>query len=212
MTEKNGPPVQRVSELVSGQNLFESHGYTRLRVTKPGWECMNCGKLFISKKGSCPVPECKPEPPQKEEVREAGVPIIHEFPIKSTGAADYIESLMEKAPTPPKRLELIKKGSEEGQKLGLKHSEMHVRYDQTDEDYIKALDAHNQNFIWRVAIFALDIKWTKTDGTQAANFDEKVEILKSNDIHGHHIDRIYGDVVALTHHEEDRQDFLPGNF
>ncbi len=173
MTENNGPPVQRVSELVSGQNLFESRGLTRLKVTKDG----------------------KPK--------------ILEFPIKSTGAADYIESLIEQAPEPPKRLDTIKKGSKEGQELGLKHSEMHVRYDHTDADYVKELDDHNQKFIWRVAIFALDVKWVKPDGTTAESFDEKVEILKDNGINGHHIDQIYEDAVALTQHSEDKQDFLP---
>ena len=165
-------PVQKVSELVSGQNLFESNGLTRLKVTKDG----------------------KPE--------------ILEFKIKSTGAADYIDSLMEQAPEPPKRIETIKKGSKEGQALGLKHSEMHVKYDHTDPEYVKELDDHNQKFIWRVAIFALDTKWTKTDGSQAESFDEKVEILKDNGIHGHHIDQIYEDAVALTQHSEDKQDFL----
>ena len=85
---------------------------------------------------------------------------------------------------------------------------MHVRYDHTDKDYGKALDDHNQKFIWRVAIFALDVKWTLPDGTTAETFDEKVEILKSNGIHGHHIDQIYEDAVALTQHSEDKQDFL----
>jgi len=164
--------VERISELVSGQMLFESRGLTRLKVTKDG----NI-KFF-------------------------------EFPIKSTGAADYIDSLTEKAPQPPKRIKTIKKGSEEAEKLGLKNTEICVEYDNTDPEYIKELNAHSQNFMWRVAIFALDIKWTKADGKQAESFAEKVEILKSNDIHGHHLDQIYKDVVALTQHSEGKQDFL----
>lgn len=164
--------VQRISELVSGCNLFESHGLTRLRVTKNG----------------------------KHEILEV--------PIKSTGAADQIDELRENAPEPPKRLEKIDKDSDQGKELGLTVSEMYVCYDNTDPAYIKALDDHNQNFIWRLAVFALDIKWTKKDGTEATTFEEKVEILKSNGIHGHHMDQIHKDAIALTKHSEGKQDFL----
>jgi len=167
--------IETISELVAGAKLFDSRGFTTLKVTKDG--------------------EQKPL----------------KLPIKSTGVAEYQEELEGLAPKPPRTMEIIKKGSPEGRAMGLKHNELTYVLDTTDEDYIDALDKHTQEFIWRVAVFALDIKWTKSDGAEAQTFEEKKEVLKSNNISGHHIDKIFADVNALTQFTEDRQDFLSGN-
>ncbi len=167
--------VETISELIAGEALFDSRGFTIIKITKNG----------IEKKTK--------------------------LPIKSTGVAEFQEKLSGKAPKPPRTFERIKKDSKEGKAMGLKHDQMMTVFDDTDDDYIDALEKHTQDFLWQIAVFALDIKWTKSDSTEAKTFEEKREILKSNNITGHHIDKIYNDVILLTQFEEDRQDFLSRN-
>lgn len=167
--------VETVSELVADGQLFDSKGFTILKITKDG----------------------------KEKSKK--------FPIKSTGVAEFQEELSGRAPKPPKTFERIKKSSDAGKAMGLKHDQMIIVYDNTDEEYIEALEKHNQHFLWQIAVFALDIVWKKKDGSIVETFDEKKEILKSNNITGHHINKIYKDVALLTQFEEDRQDFLSEN-
>ena len=164
--------IETISELVAGKNLFDSRGFTIIRVTKDG------------------------EPQKRKQ------------PIKSTGVAEFQEELSGKAPKPPRTFERIKKNSKDGQAMGLKHDQMMTVFDTTDDDYIDALEKHTQYLLWQVAVFALDIKWTKADGTEAKDFEEKKEVLKTNNISGHQVDKIYTDVQLLTQFQEDRQDFL----
>ncbi len=164
--------IETISELVAGKNLFDSRGFTIIKVTKDGEA-------------------------QKRKL-----------PIKSTGVAEFQEELSGKAPKPPRTFERIKKNSKDGQAMGLKHDQMMTVFDPTDEEYIDALEKHTQYLLWQVAVFALDIKWTKADGTEAKDFEEKKEVLKTNNISGHQVDKIYTDVQLLTQFQEDRQDFL----
>jgi len=173
--QKKYESIETISELVSGGQLFDSKGFTIIKITKDGKEA--------SKR----------------------------LPIKSTGVAEFQEKLSGKAPKPPKTFELIKKNSEQGRTMGLKHDQMMIVYDNTDDDYIDALEKHNQDFLWQIAVFALDITWKKKDGSIAETFEDKKDILKSNNITGHHINKIYKDVTMLTQFEEDRQDFLSEN-
>lgn len=167
--------IETISELVAGESLFDSRGFTIVKVTKAG---------VVEKK---------------------------RLPIKSTGVAEFQEELSGKAPKPPRTFERIKKNSKEGQAMGLKHDQMMTVFDTTDDAYIDALEKHTQYFMWQVAVFALDIKWKKDDKSAAATFEEKREILKTNNISGHQIDKIYTDVQLLTQFAEDRQDFLSGS-
>lgn len=167
--------IETISELVTDGQLFDSKGFTIIKVTKDG---------------------------EEKSIR---------LPIKSTGVAEFQEELSGKAPGPPKTFERIKKNSDKGVTIGLKHDQMMIVYDITDDDYIEALEKHNQDFLWQIAIFALDIIWKKKDGSTAEIFEEKKEVLKSNNITGHHINKIYKDVALLTQFEEDRQDFLSEN-
>lgn len=172
--------IKVISELVDGKALFDSQGFTVLKVTR----VINDGGERVAK---------------SMKIKLA---------IKSTGVAEYQEELSGKAPKPPRTFETVKKNSPEGRAMGLKHNEMTYIFDSTDEDYVDSLEKHTQEFVWRIAVFALDIKWTKADGTQAETYEEKKAILKSNGITGHHADKIYKDVNALTQFSEDRQDFL----
>jgi len=169
MTE---PKPQRISELIEGEKLFDSSGFSLVKVTKKGKE------KFI------------------------------ELPIKSTGVSEYMEQLSGKAPRPPVIKRLIKKGSKEGKEIGLPHDKLMQVFDNTDETYIDALERHNQDFSWRVCIFALDLKWKKKDGSEVTGFDDKREILKSNGITLNHTNQIFKDVQKLTQTQEDGEDFL----
>ena len=173
--EKYGDSVEVVSELISDGQLFDSKGYTVIKVTKGG--------------------------------KEKSI----KLPIKSTGVAEFQEELSGKAPRPPKTFERIKKNSDQGRTMGLKHDQMMVVYDNTDDEYVESLEKHNQYFLWQVAIFALDVSWKKKDGSIADTYEEKREILQTNGITSHHINKIYKDVSLLTQFEEDRQDFLSEN-
>ena len=167
-----GNEIEVISELVEGAMIFESRGYSVIKVTRGG-----------------------EEKPLK-------------IPIKSTGVAEYQEELSQKAPRPPVVKEFIKKGSPEGRALGLPHDQITLVFDTTDEKYINAQEKHLQDFTWRVAAFAIDASLKMADGNVAESVDDKIKVLKSNRITGHHIDQIVEDVRALTKWSEDREDFL----
>ena len=145
------------------------------------------------------------------KITHNGVEELLELPIKSTGVAEFQEELTGKAPRPPVKKEVIKKDSLEGKVLGLDEDRLTQVFDNTDEVYIDALEKHNQDFIWQIVIFALDIAWKKKDGTDAAIFEEKKTILKSTGITGTHTNQIFKDVMALSQMQGAREDFLSGN-
>ena len=70
-----------------------------------------------------------------------------------------------------------------------------------------ALNAHNQDFSWRIAVFALDMVFKK-DGKPVDTFDEKKMILQENGITDHQSLKIFKDVQALTQMDEEKADFL----
>ncbi|MCK9326039.1 MAG: hypothetical protein M0P69_11165 [Bacteroidales bacterium] len=130
------------------------------------------------------------------------------LPIKSTGVAEYMEKLTAKAPRPPVIKEMIKKNSPEGKAMGLPHNQIVQVFDTTDEGYIDELEKHNQEFTWKVAVFALDLTWTGADGSVASTFERKKQILQSNKITAAHIEQIFAAVKSLTEFAEEREDFL----
>lgn len=138
-----------------------------------------------------------------------GLEVLLEIPIKSTGVSEFMSELSGKAPQPPVKKILIKKGSPEAKELGLSHDKFVQIFDSTDEEYVNRLEIHNQDFTWRVAIFAMNLKWMKADGSEAATFEDKKQILKDNGITWSQINQIFSDVSDLTRLREDREDFLP---
>ena len=145
------------------------------------------------------------------KITRDGVEELLELPIKSTGVAEFQEELTGKAPRPPVKKEVIKKDSLEGKLLGLDEDKLMQVFDNTDEEYIDALEKHNQGFIWQIVVFALAISWKKKDGTEATTFEEKKAILKSTGITGSHTDQLFKDVMALSRMTEVAEDFLSGN-
>ncbi len=215
MTEK----VETISELVAGKSLFDSRGFTIVKTTGAGHECAKCKEKFIITPEKCTaeildLKDGKMDESAKYKLcggivfEDCNIASRKRLSIKSTGVAEFQEELSGKAPKPPRTFERIKKNSKEGQAMGLKHDQMMHVFDPTDEDYIDALEKHTQYLLWQVVVFALDISWKKADGTEAKDFEEKKEILKTNNISGHQVDKIYTDVQLLTQFEEDRQDFL----
>lgn len=145
-------------------------------------------------------------------ITKDGVQEPQELPIRSTGVSEFMNELSEKAPRPPTRRVVIKQNSAQGRELGLARDRVEQVFDTTDEDYISALDKHNQEFNWRVVIFALNVpSWKMKDGSPAETFEDKKKILKTNNITWDHILKVFKDVKALTAMEEDREDFLPEN-
>ena len=174
----------RISELIEGEKTFDSYGFSLVKITHT--EVI-------------------------EGVGNVSVEQLLELPIKSTGVAEFQEELTGKAPRPPVKKEVIKKDSLDGKLLGLNEDRLMQVFDNTDEAYIDALEKHNQGFIWRIVVFALDIAWKKKDGTEAATFEEKKAILKSTGITGSHTDQIFKDVMALSRMQGAMEDFLSGN-
>lgn len=171
MTDK----IETITELIEGENVFESHGYAEVKVTKAG-------------------------KPQKIRL-----------PIKSRGVAEYQEKLAAKAPKPSTTFEFIKKGSAEGRELGLKHDQKVIVFDLTDEAYIDAKEKHDEDFGWRIAVFALDLKWKKKDGTIITAYEEKKAILQAAGLTGYQSNDIMKAVNELTMFTEGQEDFLSGN-
>ena len=153
--EKQEKKPRRISEFVEGERIFDSTGFSLVKLTLNGIE---------------------------EPV---------ELAIKSTGVAEFQEELTGKAPRPPVKKEVIKKDSIEGKLLGLDEDRLMQVFDNTDEDYIDALEKHNQDFVWRIVVFALVGSWKKKDGTEATTFEEKKAILKSTGITSSHTDQIF---------------------
>lgn len=145
------------------------------------------------------------------KITRDGVEELLELPIKSTGVAEFQEELTGKAPRPPVKKEVIKKDSLEGKLLGLDEDRLMQVFDNTDDDYIDALEKHNQDFIWQIVVFALYISWKDKAGREVATFEEKKAILKSTGITSSHTDRIFKDVMALSRMTEVAEDFLSGN-
>jgi len=177
MSEKKERDIKprRISELVEDEKLFDSTGFSLVKITKEG----------------------------KEEFLE--------LPIRSTGVDELQAELSGNAPKPPIKKVYIKKGSQEAKEMGLQHSKWEQVFDNTDEDYVTALEQHSNDFLWRTVIFALDLILKKKDGAEAKTFKEKKAVLKSNGITVAHANQIFSDVTKLTALQEDREDFLSGS-
>jgi len=175
--------IEVISELIEGENLFDSRGYSVVKITKI--EKQDTGKDLA---------------------------VVHaiKLPIKSTGVAEYQEQLKSKTPVPPITKEFVKKNSPEGKELGLPHDRMVQVFDLTDIKYVDDLEKFNQELNWRVAIYALDMVLKKADGSIAETYEEKKQVLKTSGITLFHINKILRDVNDLTLWAEDRQDFLSG--
>jgi len=145
------------------------------------------------------------------KVTRGGEEIMLRLPIKSNGVDEYMEKLAELAPAPPVVQKMVKKDSDEGRAMGLAADGPVQMFDLTDEAYMEKLKAHNQDFIWRVVIFALAMEFKTKTGQPVDDFETKKAILKSNGITWAHATQINADVQQLTAFDREREDFLSGN-
>lgn len=175
--------IEVISELIEGAGLFDSRGYSKIKLTKIE---------------------------EDSEGRKKAVTIPVKLKIKSTGVAEYQEELKAKTPTPPVTKDFVKKNSPEGKSLGLAHDRIVQMFDTTDPDYVDELDVFTQELNWRVAVFALDMKLTMKTGEVAESYEDKKKVLMTSGITLFHINKILKDVNDLTMWAEDRQDFLSG--
>lgn len=167
--------ARRITKLVQGGKIFESTGFSLVKIT------VNGKKDYL------------------------------ELPIKSTGVAEYQDNLRDEAPKPPIKKEIIEKSSKEGQAMGLLEDRLTQVFDLTDEGYLMDLENHNQDFIWRVIVFAIDLDWELSDGTVAVSYEDKKSILQSNNITGAHTNQIFDDVQGLTKIAKQEEAFLSEN-
>jgi hypothetical protein len=107
------------------------------------------------------------------KVTRDGKAELFKLPIKTNGVAEYQEKIASQAPRPPSTMEFVKADSAEGRALGLTKDALQRVFDLTDEAYVKAINAHNDEFNWRVAVYGLDIEWKKADGSMAETYEEK---------------------------------------
>lgn len=142
------------------------------------------------------------------KVTRSGEEKILRLPIKSTGVQEFMDQLAELAPQPPVISKMIEKDSEMGRSLGLAADGPVQMFDLTDEAYIEKLRRHNQDFIWRVVIFALAMDFKNKDGVAVEDFEAKKKVLESNGITWEQANQIYADVGKLTRFAEEREDFL----
>jgi hypothetical protein len=145
------------------------------------------------------------------KVTKAGAAKALKLPVKSTGVDEFMDKLAELAPQPPVITKTVPRDSAEGQALGLATDGPVQMFDLTDAAYMEKLKAHNQDFIWRVVIFALDMEFKTKDGQVVDDFETKKAILKSNGITWAHANQVYADVEKLTRFAEEREDFLSAN-
>lgn len=142
------------------------------------------------------------------KVTRAGEVEHVKLPIKTTGIAEYQETLRGKAPRPPQTFKLVKKDSREGRVMGLAHDQMMIVFDTTDEKFVDAMEAHNQDFSWRICVFALDMVFKDLQGNPVESYEDKKRILQNNGITDHQSMQIFNDVQALTQMDEVNADFL----
>jgi hypothetical protein len=142
------------------------------------------------------------------KVTRDGKAELFKLPIKTNGVAEYQEKIASQAPRPPSTMEFVKADSAEGRALGLTKDALQRVFDLTDEAYVKAINAHNDEFNWRVAVYGLDIEWKKADGRLAETYEEKKAILASNGITGPQLTKIFFDIGELSRFAMEREDFL----
>jgi hypothetical protein len=172
--------VQTISQLVENDAVFQCQGYSEIKVAYRGQD--GDGKPCTMSK----------------TIR---------IPIKTAGVLAYEQEIAASAPQPPITRRIVRAGSDEAKEFGYSKDTELITYDLTDENYVDAMAEHNKDFVYRVAICAMDIEWKMKAG-EADSFEKKKQILQSSGISGPQLDKIYSDVLGLARHREDREDFL----
>jgi len=132
-----------------------------------------------------------------------------DIPIQSTGIAELIDTFKEKAPTPPRKQQMVDPDSEVGKGMGLTKKNGVWMYDLTDPDYIKAKEEHNSNLGIAVLLKGLAVAIKNAEGVLVEDRAEKIKILKSMGMSGDQFQQIINDIQNLTcWSEEEKTHFL----
>ena len=132
-----------------------------------------------------------------------------DIPIRSIGIEELKGKLQEKAPRPPIKRELVKKNSDEGRNLGLKHDMFVNALDLSDEAYIEKQKEYENNVMWKTAAYAIEIEFVDPKTNEVINdLDMKVKALKDAGITMDHLFTIWKDVMDLTKLYSEELDFL----
>jgi len=172
----------QVTELIEGESVFESHGISKVKVTK------------MIKDG------------EGELVSEI-VPLI--FKIKSSGVADLVDTFSKDAPTPPVKNELVKPGSDLGRQMKLGKKQWVRIPDFSDPDYIEQKEKFDQDLGMAILLQGLDLEFKSKDGNMITDDNEKVAILKQQGMTGEQFLQVIRDIQNLTRWEEAKtEDFF----
>jgi hypothetical protein len=154
----------------------------------------------------------------KLRVVRNGKPTVLEVPIKSIGVVEVMEQLARNAPTPERKMSLIKKNSDEGRQMGLKHDQITYTADETDPDYIRRLREYDMQSTYRLVLhgLAINIKNERGDflvkandehsATDVMDADRAVIVLKQSGLTSEHLQQLASDIRNLTAYEEARID------
>lgn len=91
---------------------------------------------------------------------------ILEFPIRSAGIKDILERVRKDAPQAPKRQMMVSGDTDVGRSLNVPRGQRKAYYmfDLTDEEYVKALDAHAQRTMFEIINQGLAVNFVDKDG------------------------------------------------
>ena len=145
------------------------------------------------------------------KVTRDGQTALLEIPIRSAGVSELMDELSRRAPRPPVKRELVRRDSPEGRALRLSRDTVVRMPDLSDESYQQALAGHEREFVWAVAVQALDLKFKDRQGGAVDDPERKRQMLQAAGLTREQLARIVRDVRDLTRLADEETDFLSGN-
>jgi len=152
------------------------------------------------------------------KVTQGGDIRFKRVPIKSIGLVDVMERFARQTPTPPRRLTLIKRDSEEGRVAHLTHDKLMIEEDFTDGGYKQQIRDYNMRSTYSLVLHGLAVDIVdergeivvQSNATRSATIvhdeDKAIQILKAQGLSNDHIDKLYADIRSLTRMEQERID------
>jgi len=128
-----------------------------------------------------------------------------EIPITSTGVAELIDALQEKAPQPPMSNKLVNPDDDMGREMGLSKKTWVKVLDTSDPTYIKQKEDHETNLGLAIVLKGINVEIKNEKGVVVENDQEKIEILKGMGLSGDQFSQIVEDIQALTKWSEEEQ-------
>jgi len=166
--------VKRINEFVEGDNIFESRGISRVKVTKLIKE------VIEGKETEKQVIECL------------------EIPIQSTGVSELMEAGRAKAPSPPIDNVLIKQDSDTGREMGLAKNTWVKMPNLADPDYIRKKEKFDSDLGMKILFKGLAVDIKDKAGNIVEDENRKLEILKGRGMSTFHFSQIINDITGLT--------------